>query len=335
MACTLVTEPLFVEVMRSWSCAHLRRERRLVTDGARDAAEERGHLRAGLREPEDVVDEEDHVLALFVAEVLGDREGREGHAGARAGGLVHLPEHERRLRDDGRARVELRLAHLEEEVVALAGALADAREAGHAAVRLRDVVDELQDEDGLADAGAAEEADLAALAVRGEQVDHLDARLEDLDLRRLVDELRGRPVDRQRLLRVDRAGLVDGRADDVEDAAEHLLADGHHDRGARVLHLHAADEAVGGVHRDGAHARLAQVLRDLEHEVVRLAGDRRVREPEGVQDLRELARGKLDVDDGADYLRDFSEAHRCACPEGAGGAPVHQKSRASTMTLRA
>ena len=48
------------------------------------------------------------------------------------------------------------------------------------------------DEHGLADAGAAEQADLAALAVRGEQVDDLDAGLEDLDLRALLDERRRR-----------------------------------------------------------------------------------------------------------------------------------------------
>ncbi|MEJ7730242.1 MAG: hypothetical protein WKG00_13615 [Polyangiaceae bacterium] len=47
----------------------------------------------------------------------------------------------------------------------LAGALADAGEDRHAAVRLGDVVDELHDDDRLAHAGAAEEADLAALAV--------------------------------------------------------------------------------------------------------------------------------------------------------------------------
>ena len=96
----------------------------------------------------------------------------------------------------GSPDLELRLAHLEEEVVALARALADAGEAAHAAVRLGDVVDELLDEHGLADAGAAEEADFAALAVRGEQVDDLDAGLEDLDLRRLLDEERRGAVDR-------------------------------------------------------------------------------------------------------------------------------------------
>jgi hypothetical protein len=52
------------------------------------------------------------------------------------------------------------------EVVALAGALADAGEHRGAAMALGDVVDQLLDEHGLADAGAAEQADLAALGVR-------------------------------------------------------------------------------------------------------------------------------------------------------------------------
>src|SRR5690606_23910996 len=134
--------------------AHLGAERRLVTDGARDAAEERRHLGARLREAEDVVDEEKDVLALLVAEVLGDGERAQGDAGARSGRLVHLAVDERGLADDRLAGLEQRLAHLDHEVGALAGALTDAGEARHATVRLRDVVDELLDEHGLADAGA-------------------------------------------------------------------------------------------------------------------------------------------------------------------------------------
>jgi hypothetical protein len=42
---------------------------------------------------------------------------------------------------------------------------------------------------GLADAGAAEEADLAALQIRLEQVDDLDAGLEHLELGRLLLEV--------------------------------------------------------------------------------------------------------------------------------------------------
>jgi hypothetical protein len=74
--------------------AHVGRERRLVADRRGNAAEQRRHFRAGLREAEDVVDEEQHVLPL-VAEMLGDGEAGQADAGARARRLVHLPVHQR------------------------------------------------------------------------------------------------------------------------------------------------------------------------------------------------------------------------------------------------
>ena len=52
--------------------------------------------------------------------------------------------------------------HLLVEVVAFAGALAHAGEDREAAVLVGDVADQLHDQDRLAHAGAAEEADLAA-----------------------------------------------------------------------------------------------------------------------------------------------------------------------------
>ena len=70
--------------------------------------------------------------------------------------------------------------HFEPQVVAFAGALAHAGEHRHAAVLHGDVVDQLHDDDGLADAGAAEQADLAAAEVGLDQVDDLDAGLEHL-----------------------------------------------------------------------------------------------------------------------------------------------------------
>src|SRR5688572_2254248 len=63
--------------------------------------------------------------------------------GARPGGVVRLHD--------------AALLHLEPEVVPLARALTNPAEHGDAAVLERDVVDELHDDDGLADAGAAEE----------------------------------------------------------------------------------------------------------------------------------------------------------------------------------
>ncbi len=156
------------------------------------------------------------------------------------------------------------LGHLEPEVVALAGALADAGEDGDAAVLLGDVVDQLLDQHGLADAGAAEEADLAALHVRGDQVDDLEAGLEDLDGRREVAERRRIAVDRPALdVLAGRLLVVDRLADHVPDPTQGRVADGDGDRRTGVDDVDAAREAVGRVHRDRADAIVAEVLLHL------------------------------------------------------------------------
>jgi peptide chain release factor 1 len=234
-------------------------EGRLVADRRRHAAQERRHLRVRLHEAEDVVDEEDDVLPLLVAEVLGHGERREADAGARPGRLVHLAVDEGGARDDRVPVGELRLLHLEVEVVALTRPLADAAEHRHAAVLLGDIVDELQDDDGLAHAGAAEEADLPAPLVGGEEIDHLDPGLEGLHLRLLVGEGRGLAMDGVAFRGRDWPALIDRLADHVHDAAEGRLADRYPDAVARVAHLLAARQAVGRVHGDRAHGLLAQV----------------------------------------------------------------------------
>src|SRR5207302_587814 len=151
--------------------------------------------------------------------------------------LVHLSEDERDHVDD------LGLGHLEQEVVALARALAYAREDGDAAVRPRDVVNQLLDQHRLADARAAEEPDLAALHVRRDQVDHLDPGLEDLNGRLEVLEGRGIAVDRPALhIVARRILLVDRVADDVPEAAERDVADRDGDRLAGVEDVRAARE---------------------------------------------------------------------------------------------
>ena len=247
--------------------AHLGLQRGLVADLRGHAPEQGRDLRAGLDEAEDVVDEQEDVLAALLAEVLGHGQARQGHAHARARGLVHLAEHEHGLREDPG------LLHLEPQVVALAGALAHAAERRQALVLLADVADELLDEHRLAHPGAAEQADLAALGVGSEEVDDLDAGLEHLGRRREVLDRRRGPVDRPALLGLDRLAQVDGLAQQVEDPAQDGLADRDRDRAAGVDHLHAAGEPVGGVHGDRADAVVAEVLLDLEDELARARAD--------------------------------------------------------------
>jgi hypothetical protein len=146
-----------------------------------------------------------------------------------------------------------RAGHLEVEVVAFACSLTDASEHREAATLNRDVADELHDEHGLADTGAAEQTDLATTRVGREQVDDLDAGLEGLELGVLLGEGRGRAVDRHVLLGAHRTYFVHRLADDVQDATQDLGPDRHGDGSAGVTNTHAARQALGGVHSDRAH----------------------------------------------------------------------------------
>src|SRR4030095_8642699 len=154
---------------------------------------QRRHFRAGECVPVDVIDEQQHVATLatrllLVAEILSHGQPRERNAQTIARRLVHLTEYHRDLVNDAGLR------HLIVELIAFARALANAREYGQPCVSFGDVVDELQHRDGLADAGAAKETDLAALREWNEQIDDLHPRLEKVLTARLFFVLRRREM---------------------------------------------------------------------------------------------------------------------------------------------
>src|ERR1044072_8720193 len=74
-------------------------------------------------------------------------------------------------------------------------------------------------------------------------------------------------MDRVALFGIDRAEVVHGLPDDVQDASERRLADGHRDGAAGVERGHAAHDSLGRLHRDRADAALAEVLLDFGDEV--------------------------------------------------------------------
>ena len=155
---------------------------------------------------------------------------------------------------------------LEIEIVAFARALTDAAEHRPAAVALRDVVDELLNDDRLADAGAAEQSDLSALHERRDQIDDLDAGLEDFasSARGPRTAEPGGGSASARRPRESARPLSTGSPSTFEDAAECRCADRHRDRSARVDHFHAALDAVGRRHGDGANLVAADVLLHFE-----------------------------------------------------------------------
>src|SRR5699024_9388867 len=89
---------------------HLVSQGRLVTHGGRNTTQQGGHLGTGLGETEDVVDEQQHVLVLHIAEVLRHGQTGQCHTHTDSRWLVHLAEHESGVLENAH------LFHFEEEV---------------------------------------------------------------------------------------------------------------------------------------------------------------------------------------------------------------------------
>ena len=199
--------------------AHFIRQGGLVAHRGRHAAQQRRHFGTGQGVAVDVVNEEQHVAA-FVAEVFRHGQAGQRHAQAVARRFVHLAVDQRDLVEHAA------FLHFVIEVIAFAGALAHAGEHGEAGVLHRDVADQFHQGHRLAYARATEQADLAALGDRHDEVDHLDAGFKYLHAGGLIGEVGRLPVDGHAILGGDRAGFVHRLAQHVHDAAQRSLPTG-------------------------------------------------------------------------------------------------------------
>ena len=178
---------------------------------------------------------------MHVTEVLCHGQCGQRHAQTGTRLLIHLAEDQCGLLKNAS------LIHFADQIVTLTGTLADACEHGHTAVVLGDSLDHFLNKHGLADACATEQTDLAALHVRGQQIDDLDTGFEHLGLGFQLIECRRVAVDRPTL--GDRDGLVILLVEDVAGHVEHVtlgdIANRNGDRTAGVEHGGATNEAVG------------------------------------------------------------------------------------------
>ncbi|OQB99652.1 MAG: hypothetical protein BWX79_03077 [Alphaproteobacteria bacterium ADurb.Bin100] len=279
--------------------AHFFGQRRLVAHGGRHTAQQGGHFSTGQGVTIDVVDEEEHVLA-FVTEGFGNGQAGQRDAQAVARRLVHLAVHHRHLGFRQILQVhDAGIGHLVIEVVAFTGPLTHPGKHGQAAVCLGDVVDEFHHVHGLAHAGATEQAHLAALGKRADQVNHLDAGFKQLLRRAELVIGRRLAMDRCGELVTDRPALVNRRAQHVHDAAQRGFAHRHGDLRTGVEHRQSAAQAVGRTQRDGTYHAVTQLLLHFQ-------GQRRAFHLERVIHLGHAVARKFHVHHGANTLNNFS-----------------------------
>ena len=163
---------------------------------------------------------------------------------------------------------DLGVLHFQPEVVAFAGPLADAGEDGEPpwALAMRAINSVRMTV--LPSPAPPNKPGLAAADERRQQVDHLDARLEDFRLRREIGDRRGVAVDGPVFFGAGRGRSPSiGSPSRLKTRPSVALPTGTRDRGAGVDAVHAADHAVGVAQGDAAHAAAAEVLLDLAGEV--------------------------------------------------------------------
>ena len=169
---------------------------------------------------------------------------------------------------------------------------------------LADVADKLLNDNRLADTRAAVSADLAALGEGGDQVHHLDAGFQNLDLSRLILESRRLAVDRPNVVGLDFFEAVERLAERVEEPAKGGVAHRNRDGIACVNYVNATHKALGRAEREAANPVVADVLLNLEHKpFAGYAGLQRV------VDSRHAICGELDVHHSADDLGYLSRCH--------------------------
>ena len=175
-------------------------------------------------------------------------------------------------------------------------------------MQLRDVVDELHDDDRLADARTTEGSDLTALEKGTDQIDDLNTGGQDLRTGGLIHQRRSAAMNRVILVGLNRTLLIDGVTGDIEDTAHDGFTHGHRNRLTLINHRLAPLKAFGGAHGDGANPVSAEVLLHLKRETGGGAAGRREVDGERVVDRGESS-GELHVDDGTDDLDDLSCVH--------------------------
>src|SRR5690606_11045500 len=145
---------------------------------------------------------------------LGHGQAGQCHAQTVAWRLVHLTV-------DHRYFVEnVGVLHLVVEVVTLTSTLTHTGEHGQTAVRLGDVVDQFHHVEGRTNTSTTEQANVAALGERADQVDNLDTGFQQVAAASLFGIGRRGTVDAPLLFMLDRTGFVDGLTQDVHDTAQ-------------------------------------------------------------------------------------------------------------------
>jgi peptide chain release factor 1 len=187
------------------------------------------------------------------------------------------------------------------QIVTLTSTLSDTSEDGITTVGLGDVVDELLNEDSLADTSTSEQTNFSSTSVWGEEIDDLDTGHENLSSGRLLSEWWSIGVDGSTTISLDWATLINWVTSDVHDATKSLWADWDGDWTTSIVDAVATDETLSTIHSNATDDVLSQMLSNLKDELLAA-----IECLQGVENGRKLLGIELHIDDGSDDLMDLA-----------------------------
>jgi peptide chain release factor 1 len=273
----------------------------LVTDSGGDTTKKGRHLGTSLSETENVINEEKHILALLITEVLSNSKTGKSNTSTSTRGLVHLTVDKSSLRTGLADLNDTSLNHFTVKIVTLTSTLTDTDEDGVTTMSLSNVVNQLHDEDSLTDTGTTEKTDLTTTSIGGKKIDDLNTSDEKLLLSRELAESRALTVNRILLLVIDRTALIDGLTKDVHDTTESTRADRDHDREAGIVTRLATGKVISKIHGNATDGVVTDVHGNLENKT-----DIEVLDLKSVENSRNVTLSELDINDGTDNLSDLT-----------------------------
>ena len=129
----------------------------------------------------------------------------------------------------------------------------------------RHVGDQLLDQYRFADACATEQTDLTALGVGCQQVNHLNAGLQDLHHGALVGKAGRVTVNTPFFSLRQRLAVINDLTGHVKQTTQRALAHRHHYPAALGSHFHITAQPLAGGKHDAPHGVTAHVLGNLHH----------------------------------------------------------------------
>ena len=242
-------------------CTHLCRQRWLVTHRRWHTPEQRRYFGTRLGKSEDVVHEQQRVLAGRISEVLGHGQRGQSDSKTSSWRLVHLTEHHARLFNHLASRLaDFGFLHFQPQVGPFASALSHTSKNRIAAVSASNSSDQLLQNNRLAQTCTAEQTGLTTSNERGEQVDNFDTGLENFRVGRQLGYLWSLAMDRPIIIRLNRTTLIDRLTQNVEDASQCSDANWDRHRLAQVDAIQATHESVRTTECNASNTTATEVL---------------------------------------------------------------------------